>query len=50
MQLWIVLITLLTTTPTSDFASGLELDNPEPVRYRGIEQLLAKFDAQVEDG
>ena len=49
MHIWIMLVTLL-NTPTLGEDPGLSQDDsPEQtVRYRGIDTLLAKFDAESE--
>jgi hypothetical protein len=50
MHLWIVVIGLLAsqgpwTLPESE--PDLNMSQPDPIRYRGIEQLLAKFEAEA---
>lgn len=45
MHVWIVLLTLLIPQPTTPVEPDDEAD-ATPMRYRGIERLLAKFDAE----
>lgn len=46
MTLWIVLFSFLMPTPPQDQADGGSLLPEDPMRYRGIEKLLAKFEAE----
>ncbi len=46
MTVWILLTLLLPNAPTPAPASP---DDDEQLRYRGIERLLAKFDAEADD-
>jgi hypothetical protein len=50
MNLWIVLFSfLLPITPESSAFDEASVDTMQPpLRYRGIEQLLAKFEAEAE--
>jgi len=48
MTVWILLTFLLPTTPTTVASDGMHESN-ERLRYRGIERLLAKFEAEAED-
>ena len=48
MHLWLVVYAFLTTSPQSILPGELATFEPEPMRYRGIEQLLEKFEAQAE--
>jgi hypothetical protein len=45
MNLWIVLFSILLPVQPQTAEAGI--DNAEPMRYRGIEQLLAKFEAEA---
>lgn len=45
MTVWILLTLLLPNAPTPAPASP---DDDEQLRYRGIERLLAKFDAEAD--
>lgn len=45
MHLWIVFISLLLPPHNDVGAAGVSKE--PPVRYRGIEQLLAKFEAEA---
>lgn len=45
MHLWIVFISLLLPPQSNVGVTGVSKDGP--VRYRGIEQLLAKFEAEA---
>lgn len=50
MNLWIALFSfLLPIAPPSpaDQVASFDTDTHAPLRYRGIEQLLAKFDAEA---
>ncbi len=49
MQIWILLVTFLNNPQVTDHQPGMSMDDtPEQaVRYRGIDNLLAKFDAQA---
>jgi|GEM_PF-3693705 len=51
MHIWIMLVSLL-NTPSLGQEPGLsQADSPQPiVRYRGIDTLLDKFDAEAEEG
>jgi hypothetical protein len=45
MHVWIVLLALIMPTqPVADDEPGMSSD--PPMRYRGIERLLAKFEAE----
>ncbi len=46
MHVWIVLLTLILPTPPAGTVPGMSEDD-DPLRYRGIERLLAKFDAEA---
>jgi hypothetical protein len=49
MNLWIVLFSFLfPTTPSSPVDEAASVEAHVPLRYRGIEQLLAKFDAEAD--
>lgn len=50
MHIWIMLVSLL-NTPSIGQEPGMSRDDrPEPiVRYRGIDALLEKFDAEAEE-
>jgi hypothetical protein len=45
MTVWIFLTLLLPNAPTSAVQDSVN-ESVEPLRYRGIERLLAKFEAQ----
>lgn len=45
MTLWIVLFSFL-VPPATDVVEGGVLRDDDSMRYRGIEQLLAKFEAE----
>jgi len=47
MTVWIFLTLLLPNAPTAAVDSVNE--SIEPLRYRGIERLLAKFEAEADD-
>lgn len=47
MHLWLVVFSFLTSTPQWTVPED-GLNSSEPMRYRGIEQLLAKFEAEAE--
>ncbi len=51
MHIWIMLVSLLNTPASFGQEPGLSLDDsPSPaMRYRGIDTLLAKFDAEAQD-
>lgn len=49
MTLWIVLFSFLMPPPSPDAADGGSLLPEDPMRYRGIEKLLAKFEAEDDD-
>jgi hypothetical protein len=46
MHLWIVFLSLV-LSPTDSSPRGVGVQKDEPMRYRGIEQLLAKFEAEA---
>ena len=46
MHLWLVLFSFLTSTPQWTLPG--EEHQTEPMRYRGIERLLAKFEAEAD--
>jgi hypothetical protein len=46
MTLWIVLFSFLMPPPSLDADEGGSLKPDDPMRYRGIEKLLAKFEAE----
>lgn len=48
MHIWIVLLSFLTTPAPLAESMMPGLEDDAPIRYRGIEQLLAKFDAEAE--
>jgi hypothetical protein len=49
MHVWIVLFGLLFPNPQGVVVDGVSTPGgDEPLRYRGIEALLAKFDAESE--
>lgn len=45
MYVWIVLLSLIMPAPTAP-AEEPGMSDAEPLRYRGIERLLAKFEAE----
>lgn len=45
MHIWIMLFSLL-NAPSLAQEPGMSPDDTAPVRYRGIDSLLAKFDAE----
>jgi len=47
MHVWIVLLTLIWPAPPVVNLPGASRDD-DPMRYRGIERLLAKFEAENE--
>jgi hypothetical protein len=47
MYVWIVLLSLVLPAQPEPGAPGMSLDDDDPVRYRGIERLLAKFDQEA---
>ncbi len=50
MQLWIVLLSFLSTPASLDEQpTSARLQDEAPLRYRGIEQLFAKFEAEADD-
>ncbi len=50
MHIWIMMVSLLTTPNFSQGPGMSPDDSPEQeMRYRGIETLLAKFDAEAEE-
>jgi hypothetical protein len=52
MQLWILVLGLLASQgpwTNPDVDPDLNMSDPDPVRYRGIEQLLAKFEAEQDE-
>ena len=48
MTLWIALFSFLMPQPYSPVLESGALTQDSPMRYRGIEQLLAKFEAEAE--
>ena len=51
MHIWIMLVSLLNTPAIGQELGMSRADGPDPiVRYRGIDALLEKFDAEAEDG
>ena len=48
MTVWIFLTLLLPNAPTSAVQDSVT-ESVEPLRYRGIERLLAKFEAESDD-
>ncbi|MBC8070804.1 MAG: hypothetical protein IAG13_20930 [Deltaproteobacteria bacterium] len=46
MYVWIVLLSLVLPAQPAHEDAGVSVDD-DPVRYRGIERLLAKFDAEA---
>ena len=46
MHLWLVLVSVLITSP--QWTAPPVDAQTEPLRYRGIEQLLAKFEAEAD--
>jgi len=48
MTVWIFLTLLLPNAPTSAVQDSVN-ESVEPLRYRGIERLLAKFEAESDD-
>jgi hypothetical protein len=50
MHVWIVLFTLILPKPPVVTMPGASTDDDDPMRYRGIERLLAKFEAQDDKG
>ena len=50
MTLWIVLFSFLMPLPPQDAVEGGDLYTEDEMRYPGIEKLLAKFEAEAEDG
>jgi hypothetical protein len=48
MTVWIFLTLLLPNAPTATVSDGVN-ESIEPLRYRGIERLLAKFEAEDDD-
>lgn len=48
MHIWIILVALL-NTPAPGYDAGMSPQDTAPiVRYRGIDSLLAKFEAESE--
>jgi hypothetical protein len=45
MTTWILLLSVLLPNPRVVAHDGMSALDEQPIRYRGIEQLLAKFDA-----
>jgi hypothetical protein len=50
MNLWIVLFSFLFPNAPTDLVErpSIDAEAQAPLRYRGIEQLLAKFDAEAD--
>jgi hypothetical protein len=48
MTTWILLLSVLLPQPRVTAQDGMSALDAAPLRYRGIEQLLAKFDAAYE--
>jgi hypothetical protein len=46
MHIWIMLFSLLNAPSLGQEPGMSPDDSPAPVRYRGIDSLLAKFDAE----
>ncbi len=49
MTLWIALFSFLMPQQYSPVLDGGALSEDSPMRYRGIEQLLAKFEAEADE-
>ena len=49
MTVWILLTLLLPTAPAPVPTAVVPNMSVEPVRYRGIERLLAKFEAEADE-
>jgi hypothetical protein len=49
MTLWITLFSFLLPPALSPTVQGGAISEESPMRYRGIEQLLQKFEAEAED-
>ena len=48
MTVWILLTLLLPNAPAAAVQDSVN-ESAEPLRYRGIERLLAKFEAETDD-
>jgi hypothetical protein len=48
MHLWLVLFSLITARPDVLLGTPSPSDEADSMRYRGIEQLLAKFEAEAD--
>lgn len=46
MHVWIVLLTLLFPQPSAPVEPDQDEVSADPMRYRGIEKLLAKFESE----